>query len=43
MSQTRSGGQGEERHEVLWPLSPRMVKATAAALRVPDLNGKTVC
>jgi hypothetical protein len=43
MNQTRSGGNGEERHEVLWPLSSRTVKGTAAAPRVPDLNGKTVC
>ena len=33
----------EPRYEVLWPLSRRAVKATAAAPRLPDLNGKTVC
>lgn len=30
-------------YEVLWPLSRRAVKATAAAPRIPDLNDKTVC
>ena len=33
----------EPRYEVLWPLSRRAVKDTAAAPRIPDLNDKTVC
>ena len=33
----------EPRFEVLWPLSRKAVKATAAAPRAPDLNGKTIC
>lgn len=33
----------EPRYEVLWPLSRKAVKATAAAPRLLDLNGKTVC
>ena len=32
----------EPRFEVLWPLSRKAVKATAAAPRIPDLNGKTI-
>ena len=28
---------------VLWPLARKAVKRSAAAGRVPDLNGKTVC
>jgi len=33
----------EPRYDVLSPLSRKAVKSTAAAPRVPDLNGKTVC
>ena len=33
----------EPRYDVLWPLSRKAVEATAAAARIPDLNGKTVC
>jgi UDP-N-acetyl-D-mannosaminuronic acid transferase (WecB/TagA/CpsF family) len=33
----------EPRYEVLSPLSRKAVKRTAAAPRVPDLNGKTIC
>ena len=33
----------EPRYDVLWPLSRKAVKRSAAAPRVPDLNGKTVC
>ena len=33
---------GEPRYDVLWPLSRKAVKATVAAPRIPDLNGKTV-
>jgi hypothetical protein len=33
----------EPRYDVLSPLPRKAVKATAAAPRVPDLNGKTVC
>jgi hypothetical protein len=36
-------GTKEPRYDVLWPLSRKAVKATAAAPRLPDLNGKTVC
>jgi len=35
--------KSEPRYDVLWPLSRKAVKATAAAPRIPDLNGKTVC
>ena len=33
----------EPRFDVLWPLSRRAVKSTAAAPRLPDLNDKVVC
>jgi hypothetical protein len=33
----------EPRYDVLSPLSRKAVKSTAAAPRLPDLNGKTVC
>jgi hypothetical protein len=33
----------EPHYDVLWPLSRKAVKRTAAAARIPDLNGKTVC
>ena len=33
----------EPRYDVLSPLSRKAVKTTAAAPRVPDLNGKTIC
>ena len=33
----------ETRYDALWPLSRKAVKRTAAASRLPDLNGKTVC
>jgi hypothetical protein len=33
----------EPRYDVLSPLSRKAVKSTAAAPRIPDLNGKTVC
>ena len=39
MSNTKSN---EPRYEVLWPLSRKAVKKSAAAPRVPDLNGKTI-
>ncbi len=32
----------EPRYDVLWPLSRKAVKPTAAAPRIPDLNDKTV-
>lgn len=37
--------KSQERHQydVLWPLSRRAVQDAAAAPRVPDLNGKTIC
>lgn len=38
----RSASQ-EPCYEVLWPLSRKAVRATAAAPRIPDLNGKTIC
>lgn len=40
MSQNPSG---EPQFEALWPLSRKAVERTAAAARVPDLNGKVVC
>ncbi len=33
----------EPRYDVLWPSTRKAVKNTAAATRVPDLNGKVVC
>jgi len=33
----------EPRYDVLSPLSRKAVKSTAAAPRLPDLNGKTIC
>ena len=30
-------------YDVLWPLSRKAVKKSAAAKRVPDLNGKVIC
>ena len=35
--------QHEPRYDVLWPLSRKAVEAAAAAPRIADLNGKTVC
>ncbi len=35
--------QLEPRFSVLWPLSRRAVKKSAAAARLSDLNDKTVC
>ncbi len=32
----------EPHYDVLWPLSRKAVKKTAAAPRLPDLNGKTI-
>jgi hypothetical protein len=33
----------EPRYDVLSPLPRKAVKTTAAAARLPDLNGKTIC
>jgi hypothetical protein len=33
----------EPSYDVLWPLSRKAIQKTAAAARVPDLNGKTIC
>ena len=33
----------EPRYDMLWPLSRKAVKKSAAAKRVPDLNGKVIC
>jgi len=38
-----SSDSGAPRFDVIWPLSRKAVKTVAAAARVPDLNGKTVC
>ena len=35
--------QESPQYEVLWPLARRAVSGQAAAPRLPDLNGKTVC
>lgn len=35
--------KSEPHYDVLWPLSRKAVKKTAAAARVPDLNGKVIC
>ena len=32
----------EPSFDVIWPLSRKAIKATAAAPRIPDLNGKTI-
>ena len=32
----------EPRYDVIWPLSRKAVKRTAAAPRLPDLNGKII-
>ena len=32
----------EPKYDVLWPLSRKAVKRTAAAARLPDLNDKVV-
>ena len=39
----QSAGAREPGFDVVWPLSRRSVETTAAASRLPDLNGKTVC
>jgi hypothetical protein len=41
--ENRSGGRGEPRYDVLWPLSRRAAVSASAADRLPDLNGKTIC
>jgi hypothetical protein len=38
-----SSNPDEPRYDVLSPLPKKAVRTTAAAPRVPDLNGKTVC
>jgi hypothetical protein len=38
-----ASNSNEPRYDVLSPLSRKAVKTTAAAARVPDLNGKTIC
>jgi hypothetical protein len=40
---TAPANTNEPRYDVLWPLSRKAVKRTAAATRLPDLNDKTVC
>lgn len=41
---TESGDAAHEPHyDVLWPLSRKVVSATAPAPRLRDLDGKTVC
>ena len=42
MTQTDSAAH-EPCYQVLWPLSRKAVKATKAAPRIADLNGKTIC
>ena len=42
MTRPNQPDAGEPRYDVLWPLSRKAVKATAAAPRIPDLNGKVV-
>jgi hypothetical protein len=37
-----SADAGTPRFDTIWPLSRKAVKVTAAATRVPDLNGKVV-
>jgi hypothetical protein len=34
---------GAPRYNVTWPLSRKAVRLVAAAARIPDLNGRTVC
>jgi hypothetical protein len=38
-----TSSSNEPRYDVLSPLPRKAVKTTAAAARVPDLNGKTIC
>ena len=38
-----TSSSNEARYDVLSPLSRKAVKTTAAAPRIPDLNGKTIC
>lgn len=38
-----TSNKSEPHYDVLWPLSRKAVKKTAAAARVPDLNGKVIC
>ena len=42
MSRAEDNTGAEGKFEVMWPLSPRAVRDTRAAPRLPDLNGKTV-
>ncbi len=42
MTRTNQSAAHEPRYDVLWPLSAKAVKTTAAAPRLPDLNDKTV-
>jgi hypothetical protein len=43
MSSPTYKASGEPCYDVLWPLARRAVQDTAAAARLPDLNGKTIC
>ena len=43
MTRSTSSDAGAPYYDVAWPLSRKAVKLVAAAARIPDLNGKTVC
>jgi hypothetical protein len=43
MTSSNQTSTHEPRYDVLWPLSRRAVTVSAAAPRIADLNGKTVC
>jgi len=38
-----ASNSSEPHYDVLSPLSRKAVKTAAAAARIPDLNGKTIC
>ena len=42
MTRVNASNVNEPRYEVLWPLSRKAVKATAAAPRISDLNDKVI-
>ena len=43
MTSSKHSDVSEPHYDVIWPLSRKATKATAAAPRAPDLNGKTIC
>lgn len=43
MRSSSSSETDEARYDVVWPLGRKAIRGTAAAARLPDLNGKTIC